>query len=168
MHALSACDCLTTEVAGSSMARALMPSPGAVTGRAFIQRLRPRPPYVHFQKAGSSACSVKASDPDTFRLKLGMYLQAKTPAKQQQIQRCSAGLTASYENTRTHSTEPSETTVTERMFDRAARYASAAGPGMSGQLKCTEASRHSFLIAQGTSTCKAAVVYGICSWWCWW
>lgn len=46
-------------------------------------------------------------------------------------QRCSAGMTASHENTQTQASDPSGTqrTVTEEMFSRAERYASAAGPG---------------------------------------
>ena len=57
----------------------------------------------------------------------GALLQAKPTRKLQLQQRCRAGLTASYEGTRTQSSEAS---VTEQMFDRAARHASAAGPGM--------------------------------------
>jgi len=57
-------------------------------------------------------------------------LQAKPTRKLQLQQRCRAGLTASYEGTRTQSSEPSGASVTEQMFDRAARHASAAGPGM--------------------------------------
>lgn len=58
------------------------------------------------------------------------FVQARASRKPQLQQRCSAGLTASYEGTRTQSSEPSGASVTERMFDRAARHASAAGPGM--------------------------------------
>ena len=41
-------------------------------------------------------------------------------------------MTASYEDTRTQSGQPRGTTVTEQMFDRAARYASVAGTGKHG------------------------------------
>ena len=43
-------------------------------------------------------------------------------------------MTASYEDTRTQSSQPSGTSVTEQMFDRAARYASVAGTGKHGGL----------------------------------
>ncbi len=148
------------------MARALSSGLGLLYAKPFAYRLRTRPPLVHQHKASQAACKTYKVIHRERKLEQFALLQAKVTRKPHLQQRCHAGLTASYEDTRTQSSEPSGTSVTEQMFDRAARHASAAGPGIRDWHRSFTFATDSTLlyITLAIDPYTDAIVY---SWGCW-
>ncbi len=149
------------------MARALTSGLGLLYAKPIAYRLRRRPPLIYQHKASQAACKTYKVIHRERKLEQIALLQGKATRKPQLQQRCHAGLTASYEGTRTQSSEPSGASVTEQMFDRAARHASAAGPGIRDWHRLFTLAKVSTLF-HVTPAIDPYTANIVCSWGCWW
>lgn len=148
------------------MARALSSGLGLLYAKPIACRFRTRPPLVHQHKASQAASKTHKVIHRESKLEQIALLQAKVTRKPHLQQRCHAGLTAPYEGTRTQSSEPSGTSVTEQMFDRAARHASAAGPGICDRHRLFTLAKDSTLLHVAPAIDPHTAVI-VCSWGCW-
>ena len=116
---------MTSAVVGRSMVRAWLKhsGPHLVGSRCHFCV---RTPLTRHAKAG---VSLRPETCRSVRDVKHKYVQTRQISRHKsRTYKCFAGMTASYENTQTHTSDPSRT-VTEAMFSRAERYASTAGPG---------------------------------------
>ena len=109
------------------MARALLPDSAVLCKTPRCCRLRARASL----KRHNPVSARSEGDPCALHAVKWRSRKLNTP-RSHAAHKCLAGRTASHEDIQTQATDPSRThrSVTEEMFQRAERYASAAGPGM--------------------------------------
>lgn len=157
MHAV--CEAVISKLAGRSMARALLPNSTVLCKGRRGCRVRARAFLVRHNQA----CAYSDGNTSAFNPLNRPVRRLNTP-RSRAVQKCIAGVTDSHANTQTQASDPSgaQRSVTQEMFRRAERFASAAGPGipkMHGQSHCIR-------IVCTPRCLRHASAY--CSWGCWW
>ena len=107
------------------MARALLRDSTVLCKGARRCRFRARASFRRHKQASAR----NEGNPGAFYA-VDWPVKGLTSARSRPREQCSAGLTASHEDTKASDHSGTERTVTEEMFSRAERYASSAGPGM--------------------------------------